>query len=155
MPTSLHRPLDAREDRAWQSYHQMERELGRRIRHQLARDTGLSDADYELLRALADAPEGTLRARKLRCEVRWEKSRLSHQVRRMESRGLLVREECEEDSRGSVIRLTDAGREAIVAACCEHARAVRAHLVDRLSPKQLDALADISETVLANLEEED
>jgi DNA-binding MarR family transcriptional regulator len=129
----------------------MERELARRIRRQLTRDAGLSDADYEILRALSDAPEGALRARALRGEVRWEKSRLSHQIRRMEQRGLVAREECEEDSRSSVIRLTDAGREVIVAACCEHAKAVRAYLVDRLSSEQLDALADISETVLAGL----
>jgi DNA-binding MarR family transcriptional regulator len=152
MPTRAQQPLDAREERAWRSYHQMERELAGRIRRQLTRDTGLSDADYEILRALADAPDGILRARELRCEVRWEKSRLSHQVGRMEGRGLVTREDCDEDSRGSVIRITPAGREVIVAACCEHAKAVRAYLIDRLSPDQLDALADISETVLAGFE---
>lgn len=151
MPTRTDARLDAREERAWRGYHRMERELASRIRRQLARDTGLSDADYEILRALSDAPDGTLRARTLRCVVHWEKSRLSHQIGRMERRGLVVREECEEDSRSAVIRLTEAGRDAIRAACCEHARAVRAHLLDRLSPAQLDALADISETVLAGL----
>jgi DNA-binding MarR family transcriptional regulator len=151
MPTPLHQPLDTREDRAWRSYHEMERELARRIRRRLVRDAGLSDADYDILRALSDTPDGAARARELRADVRWEKSRLSHQIRRMEQRGLVTRGECAEDSRGSVIRLTDAGREAIVAACCEHAKAVRAYLVDRLSPEQLDALADISETVLAGL----
>jgi DNA-binding MarR family transcriptional regulator len=152
MATLAQRPLDAREERAWQSYHQMERELAGRIRRRLTRDTGLSDADYEILRALADAPDGILRARELRCEVRWEKSRLSHQIGRMEGRGLVTREDCDEDSRGSVIRITAAGRKVIVAACCEHAKAVRAYLIDRLSPDQLDALADISETVVAGFE---
>jgi DNA-binding MarR family transcriptional regulator len=155
MSTSLHRPLDAREERAWGSYHEMERELARRIRRGLARDTGLSDADYDVLRVLADAPDGTLRARELRCEVRWEKSRLSHQIGRMERRGLVIRQQCEEDSRGSVVRLTDAGRDAIATACREHAKAVRAYLIDHLSPRQLDALADISTTVLAGLAAED
>ncbi|HYJ69423.1 MAG TPA: MarR family winged helix-turn-helix transcriptional regulator [Nocardioidaceae bacterium] len=152
MPTLAHQPLDAREERAWRSYHEMERELAGRIRRQLNRDTGLSDADYEVLRVLADAPDGILRARELRCEVRWEKSRLSHQIGRMEGRGLVTREDCDEDSRGSVIRITAAGRDVIVTACCEHAKAVRAYLIDRLSPEQLEALADISETVLAGLE---
>jgi DNA-binding MarR family transcriptional regulator len=145
-------PLDAREERAWHSYHQMEQELAGRIRRRLTRDTGLSDADYEILRALADAPDGILRARELRFEVRWEKSRLSHQIGRMEGRGLVTREDCDEDSRGSVIRITATGREVIVAACCEYAKAVRAYLIDRLSAEQLDALADISETVLASFE---
>lgn len=151
MPTDPQASLDAREERAWLGYHRMERELAGRIRRQLVRDTGLSDADYEILRTLSDAPDGTLRARTLRCELRWEKSRLSHQVGRMERRGLVAREDCAEDSRGAVVRLTDAGGEAIQAACCEYAKAVRSLLIDRLSPAQLDALADISETVLGGL----
>jgi DNA-binding MarR family transcriptional regulator len=151
MPTPAHRPLDDREERAWRAYHRMVRELDSRIRRELVRDTGLSDADYEILRALADAPDRTLRAMALRSEVRWEKSRLSHQIGRMERRGLVTREHCAEDSRAAVVRLTDAGHDAIVAACCEHAKAVRAHLLDRLSAEQLEALADISESVLEGL----
>jgi len=151
MATPAHRPLDDREERAWRAYHRMVRDLDSRIRRELVRDTGLSDADYEILRALAEAPDRALRALVLRSEVRWEKSRLSHQIGRMERRGLVAREHCAEDSRAAVVRLTDAGHEAIVAACCEHAKAVRAHLLDRLTAEQLDALADISETVLDGL----
>lgn len=151
MPPPAHRPLDDREERAWRAYHRMVRELDSRIRRELVRDTGLSDADYEILRPLAEAPDRALRARVLRSAVGWEKSRLSHQIGRMERRGLVTREHCAEDSRSAVVRLTDTGHEAIVAACCEHARAVRAHLLDRLSAEQLDALADISETVLDGL----
>lgn len=155
MPTLVDRPLDAREERAWRSFRQMERELAGRIRRQLTRDTGLSDADYEILRALADAPDSMLRARVLRYRLRWEKSRLSHQIGRMERRGLVAREDCDEDSRGSVIRLTGPGREAISAAHGEYAKAVRKSLIDRLNADQLDALTDISETVLASLAVED
>jgi DNA-binding MarR family transcriptional regulator len=92
-----------------------------------------------------------MRALALRSEVRWEKSRLSHHIGRMERRGLVTRDGCAEDSRGAEIQLTDAGRAAIVTALCAHAKAVRAYLLDRLSRGQLDALADISETVLAGL----
>ena len=46
----------------------------------------------------------------LRCGLEWEKSRLSHQLQRMEVRGLVTREDCAEDNRGSVIRVTNAGR---------------------------------------------
>ena len=145
------RPLDEREERAWRAFHRLEHELGSRVRRQLARETGLSDADYVILRVLAEAPDQHLRALALRSEVRWEKSRLSHHIGRMERRGLVTREGCAEDSRGAVIRLTGAGREAMVTALCAHAKAVRAYLLDQLSPGQLDALADISETVLAGL----
>jgi DNA-binding MarR family transcriptional regulator len=145
------RPLDECEERAWRAFHRLEYELGSRVRRQLARETGLSDADYEILRALAEAPDQSMRALALRSEVRWEKSRLSHHIGRMTRRGLVTRGGCAEDSRGAVIRLTDAGRDAIVTACCAHAKAVRAYLLDRLTAGQLEALSDISETVLAGL----
>lgn len=132
----------------------MHAELIRCIRRELARDTGLSDADYEVLHVLSEAPDQAMRALALRSELRWEKSRLSHQIARMQRRGLVTREECEEDSRGSVVRLTDAGNALAAAACTEYARAVRTYLIDRLSPAQLDALADISTTVLAALAED-
>jgi DNA-binding MarR family transcriptional regulator len=145
------RPLDEREERAWRAFHRLEHELGSRIRRQLARETGLSDADYEILRVLAEAPDQCMRALALRSEVRWEKSRLSHHIGRMERRGLVTRGSCAEDSRGAMIRLTDAGRDAIMTALCAHAKAVRAYLLGQLTAGQLDALADISETVLAGL----
>lgn len=152
MATRVHdRPLDEREERAWRAFHRLEYELGSRIRRQLARETGLSDADYEILRTLAEASDQCMRALALRSEVHWEKSRLSHHIGRMERRGLVTRGDCAEDSRGAMIRLTDAGREAIVTALCAHAKAVRTYLLDRLTAGQLEALADISETVLAGL----
>jgi DNA-binding MarR family transcriptional regulator len=148
---ATHPSLDQREERAWQGFRRMQAELTRRIRRELSRDSGLSDADYEILHALSEAPERTMRALALRREVGWEKSRLSHQISRMERRGLVLREDCAEDSRGAVVRLTDAGGAVIATACAEHAQAVRTHLIDRLTPGQLDALADISEAVLVGL----
>jgi MarR family protein len=50
-----------------------------------------------------------LRARDLGRMVGWERSQVFHQVTRMEKRGLVAREECSEDARGSMVRLTDAG----------------------------------------------
>ncbi|MFD9218210.1 MarR family winged helix-turn-helix transcriptional regulator [Streptomyces sp. NPDC059544] len=65
-----------------------------RVGRQLLRDSGLSAADYALLARLSEAPEGLLRAKELGAEVDWERSRLSHQISRMEKRGLVARESC-------------------------------------------------------------
>jgi DNA-binding MarR family transcriptional regulator len=126
----------------------MQAQLNSSIARELSRSTGLSDADHKVLRALSDAPDQRLRARSLRDQLQWEKSRLSHHVSRMEQRGMIERVACEEDSRGSDIRLTHTGRKVIAEACSDYSRIVRDYLIDALTPEQLDSLADISETIL-------
>ena len=85
---------------AWSSYQRMRARLSGQLNRELARKTGLSEADFEILAALTESPDQPVRALALRCGLEWEKSRLSHQLRRMEARGLVVREQCSEDNRG-------------------------------------------------------
>src|SRR5690606_31328903 len=150
-------PLLPRELRAWASYQRMSAALYAHLQQTLHRDTGLSWADYEVLRALHSSPEGRLPALDLRCALGWEKSRLSHQVRRMAQRGLLCREPNPADARSAVVCLLDRGRRAIEQAAPEYTAQLRAEFLGLLTPAQLDALAEISETVLAHLarDEED
>jgi DNA-binding MarR family transcriptional regulator len=147
--------LDERQAHVWQSYLRLNQQLVRVFEDQLVRDAGLSAADYSVLVPLSDAPEGVLRMRDLGNEILWDRSRLSHQVRRMEQRGLVAREECEEDARGSMVRLTTAGRDAIVAAAPKHVETVRRHFFDLLSPKELSVLEAVFDRVLDNLAEDE
>ena len=105
--------LDERQARAWRVYLKLNQELYAALEVQLQRDSGLSGADYTVLVPLSTASDGVLRTRELGTEIGWDRSRLSHQISRMERRGLVAREECSEDGRGSMVRLTDAGRSAI------------------------------------------
>lgn len=146
--------LDEQEARVWQTYLAVQRELQGVLERRLERDGGLSGADYRLLVPLSEVPGGVLRARELGVLVGWERSRVSHQVRRMEKRGLLVREDCAEDARGSMVRLTEAGRVAIVAAAPEHVNAVRRYFFDVLSREELAMLGDAFERVLAGLSDD-
>lgn len=127
--------------------------LAGRINGVLARETGLSEADYEILAALTQEPGETMRALALRCGLEWEKSRLSHQIRRMEQRGLLRREECPEDNRGSVIRVTDAGRERVEAARLVYEAAIQRYVCDVLTAEQLESLNAIAAAILSNLDD--
>ncbi len=131
----------------WRAFYEMRRHLDRVIERQLA-ETGLSSADYDLLSPLSEAPPGGLRARDLGNLVGWDRSRLSHQIRRMEQRGLLIRRECPTDARGTVIDLTQAGRAAIEAAAPGHVDNVRRHFVDLLSPEEVDTMTAIATRVL-------
>jgi len=144
--------LDEREQRAWRGLMNLQAQLGAHLRRSLVRDSGLSDADYEVLVHLSEAPDDRLRIFELVRALQWEKSRLSHQLRRMEQRGLLERSECPTDGRGAFVSLTPEGRASIVAAAPRHVAEVRRHFVDVLTPDQLDAMAEISDAVLTSLE---
>jgi len=146
--------LDDREARAWRGFHRLRTELTAHLARQLARDSGLTEADYAVLVQVSEAPGRRLRSRDLGRALRWDRSRLSHQVGRMERRGTLRRESCPSDARGFDVVLTDAGLEAIEAAAPIHLAAVRHCFVDILSPEQLDTLTEIANAVTAHLEAE-
>jgi DNA-binding MarR family transcriptional regulator len=127
--------------------------LSGRLSRELARDAGVSEADFEVLLALLDSQDDSVRALALRCGLEWEKSRLSHQLRRMEERGLVARHDCPEDNRGSVVSITDAGRELALDARRRHDQAVQRYVTEALTAQQLDQLGAISEAILVGLDE--
>jgi DNA-binding MarR family transcriptional regulator len=132
----------------WGSYQRLRLRLAERLNRELSEKTGLSEADYDILTALTETPDNTMRALSLRCGLEWEKSRLSHQLRRMEKRGLVVREDCIEDNRGTVIRVTDKGLKLAQEARLVYEQAVQQYVIDVLTPEQLASLGDIAETIL-------
>ncbi len=140
--------LSAGESQVWRTFLNMKRVLERGLDRQLVSSSGLSDADYQLLVPLSEAPDQAMRARELCRNVDWERSRLSHQIRRMEQRGLLARHDCPTDARGTVIALTERGAEAIREAAPAHVEWVRDHFIDILTADELDALGSISARVL-------
>ena len=140
--------LTEREERAWRGLQLMHMHLDREMSRQLASDSDLSLQDYGVLVALTDVEGGRLRLFELGEMLGWEKSRLSHHVARMARRGLVTKERCDADRRGSYVALTTEGRQAIEIAAPGHVAAARDHFIDRLTPQQLDALAAIADAVL-------
>lgn len=143
--------LDQREAHLWQAYRDLQRQLRNALDRQLVDDAGLSGAEYALLVPLSESPGGRLRARDLGSMVGWDRSRISHQLSRMEHRGLVTREPCPDDARGSIVRLTPAGRCAIKAAAPNHVTTVRRFFLDPLSDDELDTLATLFDRLLAGL----
>jgi DNA-binding MarR family transcriptional regulator len=143
--------LDERQARVWQAYLHLNQHLFAELEAELLGRSGLSGADYQVLVPLSEAPGGVLRARELGAEIGWDRSRLSHHVSRMEKRGLVAREECSEDARGTMVRLTDAGRAAIEGAAPDHAESVQRHFFDLVSNDELETLASVFDRLLANL----
>ncbi|MGH3701615.1 MAG: MarR family winged helix-turn-helix transcriptional regulator [Pseudonocardiaceae bacterium] len=144
--------LDEGEQHAWRSYLQMHGQLLARLNRQLQADSGLSLADYEVLVHLTEVPDGRLRPFELQRGLQWEQSRLSHQLTRMQRRGLVSREGCTDDGRGAFIVLTEAGRRAIEAAALGHVDTVRRLFFDGLTRDQITMLGRLFTQMLARLD---
>lgn len=146
--------LSPREDRAWRAFmhahHQLVAHLNRGLQ-----ESGLSGADYEILAVLSGHDSERMPVHELCSTLDWEKSRVSHQVRRMENDGLISREPNPDDARSTMVRLMPAGRTAIETAAPRHVADVRRNFIDLLTPAELDMLAALNERVLRHLAEVD
>jgi DNA-binding MarR family transcriptional regulator len=118
------------------------------IARDLRQDSGLSDADYDVLSTLSEAEDDSWRAGDLAARLLWSSSRLAHQVRRMELRGLVCRTASDDDARGAVVALTPAGRSLLEAAARHHVASVRRHFVDLLTQDEVATLQRIAAKVL-------
>lgn len=148
--TSPPRWLTEEEQHAWRSYIR----LAQLLMRQLDRDLhpfGLSMHDYEILVELSEAPRSRMRMTELADRTAQSRSRLSHQINRMETRGLVTREGCEGDKRGTFAVLTPHGTATISKVAPYHVASVREHFIDQLEPAELAALTDAYQPVLEKL----
>ncbi|WP_446224784.1 MarR family winged helix-turn-helix transcriptional regulator [Nocardia sp. IBHARD005] len=140
--------LSEEEQQTWQSYILMRQRLDAVLAAGLA-EHGLSMADYELLVPLSAAPEGCLRAKELAAKVCWDKSRLSKHLARMATRGLVARVPAEDDARGIVVSLTEAGHQVLREAAPEHVELVRELFIDRMTDAESAAIRSLAAKVTA------
>jgi DNA-binding MarR family transcriptional regulator len=145
--------LEAHQQHAWRGYLRMQARLSARMHRELQADAGLSLGDFDVLVALDEAPGQRLRPFELAATLEWEKSRLSHHVRRMEQRELITREDCEDDGRGAYLVLAPLGAEALTRAAPKHVEIVRQLVFDGLTESQVRTLAEVADTVLARLDD--
>jgi DNA-binding MarR family transcriptional regulator len=137
---------------AWSRLQLVYGHLSGEINRALYRETGLSEADAAVLIALLETPESQLHSFELRCGLAWEKSRLSHQLKRMEARGLIERAACPDDARSSIITLTPEGRGLAQSARTVLGEAIRHSLEGALTDQQLVQLDAILAAVVAHLD---
>lgn len=136
------------EQRTWRLFLAMQAQLSAAMNRELQRGHDLSLADYAVLVDLDDAAGQRLRPGELGRLMQWEQSRLSHHLGRMERRGLVTRESCPDDRRGSFVVLTERGRASLVAAAPAHVDTVRRLVFDHLDADDLRALERISTDIL-------
>ncbi len=146
--------LSPTEDRAWRGYRRMFTLLESQLARDLAKQSDLSMADYTVLSNLAEAEGRKSRVTALADQVQWSQSRLSHQISRMEKRGLVSRSQTPDDGRGALIVLTRTGLRSIAGATPGHMASVRKHLIDLLSPDELTTVSEMAERVVDHLSSE-
>nr|WP_197283789.1 MarR family winged helix-turn-helix transcriptional regulator [Mycobacterium sp. Marseille-P9652] len=122
------------------------------MNRQLQADSGLSLADYDVLVALGGDRQEAMRVSDLAARIGWERSRLSHHLRRMEERGLTERRPSAEDGRTIHVVLTRSGRQALVEAAPGHVDLVRTLFFDPLPENLLAPLTAALEHIHVNLE---
>ncbi len=139
---------------AWNGFQRMAVGMAARLNRRLVTESGISLPDYEVLSSLAGSETGTRRAFELGADLLWEKSRLSHHLKRMENRGLVARTVCESDGRGLWVSITGEGTRVHLEAARLHRDLVETLMVHRLDRDQLATLVAISGIVLEGMTDE-
>ena len=142
--------LSADEQQAWRATVHLSQLLMRQLDRDLNAH-GLNAHDYEILVELSEAPGRRMRMTELANRTAQSRSRLSHQINRMESRDLVGREDCEGDKRGTFAVLTSHGAATISQVAPHHVASVRRHFIDQLGQLELSALTGAYEPLLAEL----
>lgn len=136
----------------WRAYIQTVEILRARVQAKLHTDSQLSEGDYKVLLELSEAEGRSLRSSQLAAVMEWERSRVSGQLGRMEKRGLIRREPCIDDARGSHVTLTDEGARAFRASTIPHLQAVKTYFVDAFTEAQLALIGETTAALRAHLD---
>ncbi|WOT01190.1 MarR family winged helix-turn-helix transcriptional regulator [Corynebacterium pyruviciproducens] len=128
------------EQRLWRLLLDAERAASRCIEETLQSGHQITTPEFSVLVTLSEAEERSLRLRDLCFQLRWDRSRTSHQVTRMERRGLVEKCKCEGDARGVLVKLTESGMKRLEAAAPDHVESVRKVIFDNIDPADVEVL---------------
>ena len=143
--------LDGRQQRVWLAYIRVQLRLSYEMNRQLLAEGGMSLPDYDVLTALSVADGGRMQITVLAAHIGWERSRVSHHVRRMSTRGLVACGPSAADRRVTEVTLTGRGRQALEEAAPGHVDLVRRLFFEGLPEGLVGPLGDALESVYANI----
>ncbi|KSU70025.1 DNA-binding transcriptional regulator, MarR family [Pseudarthrobacter enclensis] len=136
----------------WRDYIETSEAVKRALAADFQATSGMSPGDYGVMLALSEAPDRLLRSSELADVIGWERSRLSHHLRRMEDRKLIIRHKVDGDSRGAAVTLTDAGADLFRKSSTSHLRVVRDVFIDAFTPEQLNAMQTAVQALRTHLQ---
>jgi DNA-binding MarR family transcriptional regulator len=137
--------LNEQENRIWRAFLEATGRISSQLSDSLKEETGLTMDDYEVLVHLSESESQRVRMTELSHRLLHSQSRLTQRVDRLAKRGLVRREKCPEDRRGTFAVLTADGMQLITEAAPQHVRDVRAALIDLIEPEERAMIADVLE----------
>ena len=140
--------LTAPELGAWRGFLRVHSALIKELDAELEARHGIPLSSYEVLIALADAPEQRLRMAELADQALLSRSGMTRLVDRLQKQGLLDRERCDCDARGAYAVLTEKGRRLLSEARPAHLQGVRERFLRQLDDGEMATLADIWERLV-------
>lgn len=139
--------LTADQQQVWRTYLDATSRLMRHLEAEL-RQFDLDLGEYEIMVRLSEAPNHAMRMSELADQVGQSRSRLTHTVTRMGSKGLIARGTCPGDRRGVMASLTEEGYAFLVKVAPYHVASVREILVDPVDPEDFQVLGRVMQRVL-------
>lgn len=142
------KPLSDRELLAWRGMLRVHAAVTKALDAELEEQHEISLTSYEVLLHLDEAQDGRMRMSDLASRLLLSRSGATRLVDRLERDGLIARDSCCSDARGSFAVLTEAGAAKLKAARGTHLAGVRRLYLDLLTPAEQDALGECWEQVL-------
>lgn len=139
--------LDADELATWLAVVGLTIRLPAALDRQLRRDAGISHFEYQVLAALSEAPERTLRISTIAEFAEGSLPRVSQVISRLEQRGWLTRKPDPTDGRSTLATLTDAGWDKVVATAPGHVAHARRLVIDHLTRTDQQRLREVAERI--------
>ena len=133
---------------AWRGFLRVHAALAKQLDAELSAEHDLPLSSYEVLITLQTAPGRRCRMAELADRVLLSRSGTTRLVDRLEKEGLLERDTCSSDGRGTFAVLTEAGEELLARARPTHLEGVRRRFLRHFTPEELGALALVWERVL-------
>ena len=124
----------------WNTWMRAQQLLVHELDRDLQRDYGISKAEFSVLVTLHQTSGGRMRVGELAESLDWDKSRVAHQLTRMENRGLVDRIDNASSGRRIGIGLTAKGRDTAQNAILGHADNIRRYFFDTLTGGQAAAI---------------
>lgn len=140
---------------AWKAFHSLRINLLPPLIKHLTENCGVSEAEYQIFMGFKISAQKQLKPSQLAEVIGWDIARVSHQVSRMEAKGLIKRHQCPEDARSYLLQMSKKGEALIEKAFPLQMQEVNRLFITALTPEQLKSLIEISKSIEDHLDELD
>jgi len=144
--------LSPQEMRLWRAWLDVTWRVERAVSEQIRRDAGITHNEYGILTMLSQAPDRAARMSAISAAMHIPRTRLTHQIDRMQCAGLVSRRPFPSDSRVVLVELTDLGADLLTRTAADHARTVRSAFLDALDPDQIHTLTGLLEATNTHMQ---